>query len=348
MSVPKHIQEKIGRNLFLNPNHPISIIKEKIYEYFGNSYMKIENFPVEVSTVKNFDDLCIEKDHPSRSKSDTYYISKNVVLRTHMTAFLTTVLNNYQNKIYYGDYKNFLFVGDVYRKDEIDSSHYPVFHQLDGLCIIDKDKNPIDEIKKTIGGLIEYLFPGCDYNFNDEYYPFNSKAFEVNVNYNGKMIEVLGCGIKRPDILEKFGITDKQAWGFGLGLDRLAMIFFDIPDIRYMWSEDERFISQFEQGKITHFKSFAKHPPIHKDISFFREKDFNLNEFYEICREKAGDLIEDINLFDKYYSEKEKKESVSFRINYNSNERNLTSQEVNEIHDSIKAEINKNISLKLR
>jgi phenylalanyl-tRNA synthetase alpha chain len=319
MSIPKHIKEKIGKNLFLKPNHPISIIKDKIYEYFGDSFMKIENFPVEVSTIKNFDDLCIPQDHPSRSRSDTYYSNKNVVLRTHMTAFLTTVLNNYNNKRY-GQFQNFLFIGDVYRKDEIDSTHYPVFHQLDGVCFLNKEQDPISEIKKTIGGLIEFLFPGCEYEFKDDFYPFNSQAFEVNVNYNGKLIEVLGCGVKKQEILDNFGVSDKQAWGFGLGLDRLAMIFFDIPDIRYLY----------------------------KDISFFKTKEFNLNEFYELCRGVGGDLIESIKLFDSFYSEKEGKESNSFRITYSSNERNLTNEEINEIHDSIKQEVSKNISLKLR
>ncbi len=347
MSIPKHIKEKIGKNLFLKTNHPISIIKDKIYEYFGDSYMKIENFPVEVSTVKNFDDLCIALDHPSRSRSDTYYISKNVVLRTHMTAFFTTVLNNYKNGRY-GQFQNFLFVGDVYRKDEIDSTHYPVFHQLDGVCFLDKDQDPILEIKKNIGGLIEFVFPDCEYEFKDEFYPFNSKAFEVNVSYNGKLIEVLGCGVKKQEIVENFGVYNKQAWGFGLGLDRLAMIFFDIPDIRYLWSEDERFISQFEKGKITHFKPFSKHPSVCKDISFFKTKEFNLNEFYELCRGFGGDLIESIKLFDSFYSEKEGKESNSFRISYSSNERSLTNEEINEIHDSIKQEVSKNTSLKLR
>ena len=347
MSVPKHIQEKVGKKLFLQPNHPISIIKEKIYEYFGDSYMKIENFPVEVSTVKNFDDLCIPQDHPSRSKSDTYYSNKNVVLRTHMTAFLTTVLHNFKNDRY-KDYDKFLFVGDVYRKDEIDSTHYPVFHQLDGVCFLDKNQDPIIEIKKTMGGLIEFLFPCCEYEFKDEFYPFNSQAFEVNVNYNGKWIEVLGCGIKKQEILGNFGLSDKQAWGFGLGLDRLAMIFFGIPDIRYLWSEDERFKSQFEKGKITHFKPFSKHPPIHKDISFFKAKEFNLNEFYEVCKGIGGDLIESIKLFDSFYSEKEGKESNSFRITYSSNERNLTNEEINKIHNEIKHEVSNNISLKLR
>jgi phenylalanyl-tRNA synthetase alpha chain len=347
MSIPKHIKEKIGKNLFLKQNHPISIIKDKIYEYFGDSFMKIENFPVEVSTIKNFDDLCIPQDHPSRSSSDTYYSKKNVVLRTHMTAFLTTVLNNYNNKRY-GQFQNFLFIGDVYRKDEIDSTHYPVFHQLDGVCFLNKDQDPISEIKKTIGGLIEFLFPGCEHEFKDEFYPFNSQAFEVNVNYNGKLIEVLGCGVKKQEILDSFGVSDKQAWGFGLGLDRLAMIFFDIPDIRYLWSEDERFISQFEKGKITHFKPFSKHPSVYKDISFFKTKEFNLNEFYELCRGIGGDLIESIKLFDSFYSEKDGKESNSFRIIYSSNERNLTNEEINEIHDSIKQEVSKNISLKLR
>lgn len=347
MAIPKHIKNKIGKNLFKKTNHPIGIIKENIYDYFGESFYKIEDLPVETSVKNNFDDLLISSDHPSRSKHDTYYVNKDTVLRTHMTSSLSIILDKYKNKEV-GEYSNFLSVGDVYRKDEIDSTHYPVFHQLDGVCIMDKDKDPISAIKTSLGGLIEHLFPNCEYSFKDEYYPFNSTAFEVNVKYGDKWIEVLGCGVKKQEILDSFGLTDKIAWGFGLGLDRLAMIFFEIPDIRYIWSEDENFLNQFKKGQINKFKSFSKYPPVYKDVSFFLEHDFNLNEFYEICREEGGDLIENISITDKFFSEKEKKESLCLRITYRSNEKSLTDSEINIIHNSIKEQINNNSKLKLR
>jgi phenylalanyl-tRNA synthetase alpha chain len=344
MSIPNHIKNKLNRNLFLKEDHPICIIKEKIYDYFGDSFLKKDDFYKVANVKNNFDDLLIKEDHPSRSKNDTYYVSKNEVLRTHMTAHLTSILSEYSDN----GFKNFLYTGDVYRKDEIDSSHFPVFHQMDGVCLMDSGSDPVNALKTSLGGLIEHLFPGCEYSFKDEYYPFNSTAFEVNVNFNGKLIEVLGCGVKRQEILDSFGLTNKVAWGFGLGLDRLAMIFFEIPDIRYIWSDDVRFLKQFKKGKITKFKPYSKYPPVYKDVSFFIDKDFNLNQFYEICREEAGDLIENIFIMDNFFSDKEKKESICFRITYRSNDKNLTDVEINEIHNKIKEQIKNNPQLKLR
>lgn len=345
MKIPKHIEDKMSKDLFMKENHPIHIIKNKIYDYFGEDFLKIEDFPKIVNTKNNFDDLLIGENHPSRSKSDTYYVGKDLVLRTHMTAFLSTILNN--NKIL-TKFNNFLYVGDVYRKDEIDATHYPIFHQLDGVCILDKDQDPIVALKTSLGGLIEHLFPGCEYSFKDEYYPFNSTAFEVNVKFGDKWIEVLGCGVKKQEILDSAGLFDKVAWGFGLGLDRLAMIFFKIPDIRYIWSDDERFLNQFEKGKISKFKSFSKYPPVYKDVSFFVNPGFNMNEFYEICREEAGDLIENISMTDKFFSEKLGQDSYCFRLTYRSNEKNLTDEEINTIHNNIKEQVKNNSQLKLR
>ena len=346
MNIPKHIIEKSEKNLFLKENHPICIIKQKIYDYFGDEFKKIEDFPKVVDVYRNFDRLLIEKNHPSRSKNDTYYVDKDFfVLRTHMTAFLTTILSN---KNYLKDFNNFLYVGDVYRKDEIDSTHYPIFHQLDGVCIMDKDEDPTTAIKTSLGGLIEHLFPGCEYSFNNEYYPFILNALEVNVKYNDKWIEVLGCGLFMQEIIDSVGLEDKVAWGFGLGLDRLAMIFFDIPDIRYLWSDDERFLSQFNKGEITKFKPYSKYPPVDKDISFFVDLDFNMNEFYELCREESVDLIEDISEIDVFFSDKEKKFSHCFKITYRSNDRSLTNEEINKINDNIKEKIKNHSQLKLR
>lgn len=345
MKLPKHIEDKMNKNLFTQNNHPICIIKNKIYDYFGEDFLKIEDFPKVVETKKNFDDLLIDKNHPSRSKTDTYYVGKDIVLRTHMTAFLSTILTN--NYIL-TKFSNFLYVGDVYRKDEIDSTHYPIFHQLDGVCILDKDEDPIIALKTSLGGLIEHLFPGCEYSFKDEYYPFNSTAFEVNVKYGDKWIEVLGCGVKKQEILDAAGMNNKTAWGFGLGLDRLAMIFFEIPDIRYIWSEDERFLNQFSKHQITKFKPYSKYPPVYKDISFFVKLGFNMNEFYEICREEAGDLIEIISMIEIFFSEKIQQTSYCFRITYRSNDRSLTNDEINKIHDNIKDKVKSNSQLKLR
>ena len=129
-NVPINIQEKIGRNLHLLPHHPLSILKKKVELYFKTlenepSFALFDSLSPIVSTTQCFDDLLTPKDHVSRSIQDTYYLNHDTLLRTHTTAHQTTLLKN--------KCKAFLVSGDVYRRDEIDACHYPVFHQLDGV-----------------------------------------------------------------------------------------------------------------------------------------------------------------------------------------------------------------------
>src|SRR5579859_6083403 len=198
-----------------------------------------------VHVYNNFDSLRIPEDHPSRRPSDTYYVDDEHVLRTHTSAHQTDLLGSMHQK--------FLVTGDVYRKDDIDASHYPVFHQMEGVCITE---NPDEELKKVITGLIAKLFPGKEFRLKSDYFPFTNPSYEVEVKFNDSWLEVLGCGVIHPEVIENTSETNpslagKTGWAFGLGLERLAMILFEIPDIRLFWSEDSRFLSQFEEGKIT-------------------------------------------------------------------------------------------------
>ena len=126
-NITPSIQAKIGRNLHNQKNHPLEIIKSKIYEFFSEDFGKFDDFNPIVNIEDNFDKLLIEKDHPSRGMSDTYYVDENKVLRTHTSA--------HQNELMESGHRKFLVTGDVYRKDEIDSSHYPVFHQMEGVWV---------------------------------------------------------------------------------------------------------------------------------------------------------------------------------------------------------------------
>jgi len=330
----------MNRNIHNQKNHPIEIIKRKIYEFFGDNFEKFDNLSPKVTVEENFDKLLIPKDHPARGTSDTYYVDSNTVLRTHTSA--------HQNELLKKGYKSFLVTGDVYRKDEINSCHYPVFHQMEGLHIVDDDDNVIEDITTTIKGLVAYLFPGCVYRINDDYFPFTEPSFEVEVKFNGEWLEIMGGGIVRNKILENNGILDKKAWAFGLGLERLAMILFKIPDIRYFWTEDERFINQFSFGNIVEFKEYSKYPPCSKDISFWINDEYNFNNFCEIVRELGGDIIEDISKIDEFTNKKTNKTSHCYRIVYRSNDRSLTNEEVDEIQTKIRNESEEKLLLELR
>lgn len=337
------ISEKIGKNLHNQKNHPIEIIKRKIYDYFGNDFEKFDTFKPVVNVKNNFDDLRIGKDHPSRKPSDTYYIDENNVLRTHTSAHQTDLLKQ--------GYKKFLVTGDVYRKDQIDATHFPVFHQMEGVCVFDTeitDEDIQNDLKKTLGGLIEVLFPGCEYRFNSDFFPFTEPSFEVEVLFNGKWMEVLGCGVVHKEIMENCGIGFRKAWAFGLGLERLAMVLFNITDIRYFWSGDQRFIKQFETGEIVEFKPYSKYPCCILDLSFWISDKYNDNEFYGIVREVGGDVVEEIKFFDEFTHPKTNKISKAFTIIYRSNDRGLTTEEAEEIQKSIKEVAIKELGVEIR
>lgn len=329
-NIPKFIEDKLPRKLHNQKNHPIEIIKNHIYQYFKQQTKYNFNFfddlsPV-VSTEDNFDKLLIPVNHPARSKSDTYYVNEKEVLRTHTSA--------HQNELLAQGYQSFIVTGDVYRKDEIDARHYPVFHQMEILTIVNDQCNPEDELKGLLAGLINYLFPNCNYRFNPDYFPFTHPSFEIEVEYNGKWLEVLGCGVVQPVILENNGIQNKKAIATGLGLDRLAMIFSCIPDIRYIWTTSDKFLSQYADGKLNKFIPYSDLPSQDKDISFFvpinkllieantnkQVSWFDENDFFELIREVVGDLMEEVKISDSFYNKKINKYSRTYKFLYSPND----------------------------
>lgn len=347
MNIPNSILSKVNSNLYLQPNHPISIIKSKIVNAFN--FPLIENLSPYVSVDDNFNSLLIPIDHPSRSKSDTFYQDDQMVLRTHMTAHLNQLVKA-------GNHK-YITCGDVYRKDEIDRNHYPVFHQLDSFKLIN---NPEQDLRTTLSNVIKNIFGDVNFRFleqnngDDVYFPFTINSCEVEVEFynqitgQSKFIEVLGGGSVHPDIMTNVGLSGQTAWAFGMGLERLAMILFDIPDIRLFWSKDERFLSQFTEGTISKFVPFSKYPLCYKDISFWLHPSFKENEFFSIIQEEGNDLIEEVFLVSSFKHPKSSQISKCYRINYRSNERSLTNAEINKIQDNIRSRATKELKLQLR
>ncbi len=340
MNIPSNIANKLGMNLHNKEHHPIQIIKSKIQQYFGEEFTKFDTLNPIVNVEDNFDKLLINKDHPSRRPSDTYYYTDNKVLRTHTSA--------HQNNLLCEGNKMFLATGDVYRKDTIDCCHYPVFHQMEGVKICEDGVDAVEDLKKHINGLIQHLFPNCEYKLREDYFPFTEPSFEVDVFYNGDWMEVLGCGKIHQDIMNNCGLGDKQGWAFGLGLERLAMVLFTIPDIRYFWTDDKRFHNQFTSDEIITFKEYSKLPPCMKDISFWIGESFSENDFCEIIRENGGDLVENIKLTDEFTHPKTQKQSKCYNITYRSNDRSLTNEEINKIQDNIRKSLQEKMSVVLR
>mmetsp|Transcript_33538 Transcript_33538/g.99935 ORF Transcript_33538/g.99935 Transcript_33538/m.99935 type:complete len:433 (-) Transcript_33538:452-1750(-) len=348
-NVPPHIAELVGRGLHLKEDHPIGIIRAKIQEYFAGLDDDFTVFDAEdpiVTTTQCFDDLRIPPEHPGRSPSDTYYITDETLLRTHTSAHQSQHLRE--------GHECFLCTGDVYRRDEIDASHYPAFHQLEGVKLFDEDELKVqdldhdewiesgqckmigDDLKKTLEGLMDHLFGPCEKRWADDYFPFTEPSFEMEIMYEGEWLEVLGCGVVHTEVLSNVNMPERHGWAFGLGLERLAMILFKIPDIRLFWTDDERFSSQFKAGDITTFEPYSKYPPVFKDIAFWTPEGYVENDFFELARGVAGDLVERIECTDEFTNPKTGKSSKCYRIAYRSMDRSLTNEEINELQDNLR------------
>ncbi len=324
-------------------NSPVKILFDQIIGLPRFKDFDIVEFPKVVSVENDFDLLNTPKDHPSRKPTDTYYVDDNYVLRTQMTAFWSFYLKDagVLKRLETEGQIAALCPGIVYRKDEIDRHHFPAFHQIDGLFICKKEKKVItqDDLKAVQVDLAQGIFgKGIEYQFLDDDFPYTVQSLEMDIMFNGKWLEVNGAGLVNPIVLKNFGLDPEvyNGWAFGFG-ERLAMIKMGIPDIRILWSDDVRITSQFKDINST-FKDVSKYPSTLRDISFIINQDISLNTYYEIVRECAGNLIEQVELLDTYKNAEKfgaDKVSYTFRIIYRSFERTLTNEEVNAIQDKI-------------
>ena len=388
-NVTQTIIDRVDRNLHLVPYHPINIIKQRVVNHFhqryttrtGNAiFAHFDNVGPAVTTEQNFDSLLVPKDHVSRSPRDNYYINSSYVLRSHTSA--------HQRDFVKMGLDCFLVTGDVYRRDEIDPSHYPVFHQMEGVRLFtkqqlfqstddslevfetkvteaDEDSKQAEhtfdaakmvelDLKRTLEELVKDLFgQDTETRWVSCYFPFTHPSFELEIKFNGEWMEMLGSGVMRHGILKQGGAENKIGWAFGLGLDRLAMLMFDIPDIRLLWSNDIRFIGQFldvnhDRSTNIKFVPFSKFPPCFKDIAFWLGNNFSQNDFYELVRSAGGDVVEKVELIDVFVHPHTNKQSHCYRITYRSMDRSLQHHEVNEIHNSIRRTVQEQLLVELR
>ena len=151
--------------------------------------------------------------------------------------------------------------------------------------------------------------------------------------------------------MRRCAVGDRQGYAFGLGLERLAMVLFSIPDIRLFWTDDERFLGQFSDGKIRPFEPYSKHPPCIKDISFWLPPPnvpFHENDVHNAIRESGGDLVESVSLVDEFENPKTGQTSHCYRINYRSMDRSLSNDEINAIQADVREHLQTNFGVQLR
>ncbi len=232
--------------------HPMNIVLEDVLEVFtGLGFEVVEGPEVEYDHY-NFELLNLPKNHPARDMQDTFYVDDNIVLRTHTSPVQARIMTTRKPPI------RIVCPGRVYRADELDATHSPVFHQLEGL-VIGEDIS-MGDLKGTLDAFAERLYgKGIATRFRPSFFPFTEPSAEVDLtcaNCHGKgcrmckgtgWIEVLGAGMVNPKVLEMCGIDSRKYSGFafGMGLERLSILKYNIPSIRDMYENDLRFLSQF-------------------------------------------------------------------------------------------------------
>ena len=323
---------------------PVKILFDQIKALPRFKDFDVVDFPRIVTVEQNFDLLNAPADHPSRRETDTYYVDQNHVLRTQATVMWSFYLKDKEilEKLEREGEIKALSTGIVFRKDEIDRNHYPAFHQIDGLYVCKRSKKTITQkdLEDVQVDLAKSIFgTDIEYQFLTDTFPFTDPSVEMDIKFNGDWLEVNGAGLVHPQVLRNFGLDPEMynGWAFGFG-DRLAMIKMGIPDIRILWSDDPRITSQFKDINST-FKEVSKYPAVVRDISFVIDASISLNNYYEIVRDIAGNLIEEVQLIDTFKNEQKfgaGKVSYTFRIVYRSLERTLTNSEVNDIHEEIR------------
>ena len=236
----------------IGAEHPIQLVLNEVLSCFeGLGFQVAEGPEVELDKF-NFELLNLPKNHPARDAQDTFYIDDNIVLRTHTSPVQARTMLTKKPPI------RIVCPGRVFRADEVDATHSPVFHQIEGL-VIDKDVTMAD-LKGTLDAFAKRLYGSdIDVRFRPSFFPFTEPSAEVDLtcfNCHGQgcrvckgtgWIEVLGCGMVNPKVLEMCGIDSSvySGFAFGIGLERITMLRYGIKDMRLLYEGDLRFLKQF-------------------------------------------------------------------------------------------------------
>lgn len=232
--------------------HPLTQVMNKLKDIFLGMGFSIAEGPEVEYDYYNFEALNIPKDHPARDTQDTFYIEDNIVLRTQTSPIQVRVMEKQKPPI------RVIAPGKVFRSDTVDATHSPVFHQIEGL-VVDKGVT-MSDLKGTLEMFVKSLYgKSTEVRFRPHHFPFTEPSAEMDIscfNCGGKgcsmckgegWVEILGCGMVHPKVLENCGIDPEEYSGFafGIGLERVAMGKYDINDLRLFFENDLRFLDQF-------------------------------------------------------------------------------------------------------
>ena len=226
---------------FIPPGHrhPLISTIEEIVDIFAGLGSRVEEGPEIETDHYNFTALNIPPHHPARDMQDTFYLSASELLRTHTSPVQIRHLEKNPPPV------RIVAPGRVYRRDAVDATHSPVFHQVEVLAI--DEGLDFSHLRGTVTTFLQQFFGDLPVRFRASYFPFTEPSAEVDVMWRGRWLEVMGCGMVDPAVLEGLGLDPDRWSGFaaGLGVERFCMVRHGIDDIRRLFTSDLRFLEQF-------------------------------------------------------------------------------------------------------
>ena len=219
--------------------HPINGMIDRALDIFIGMGYTVASGPEIETDYYNFEALNTPLDHPARDMQDTFYLPDGNLLRTHTSSVQIRYMETEEPPI------RVVAPGRVYRRDNVDSTHAVVFHQLELLAI--DEGLTFGDLKGTIKVFLQAIFGDLPIRFRASYFPFTEPSAEVDLQWNGRWLEVMGCGMVHPNMLKAVGYDQDIYTGFaaGFGIERFAMVLHQLDDIRRVYASDLRFLKQF-------------------------------------------------------------------------------------------------------
>ena len=219
--------------------HPVTQTIKDICNFFEKMGFDIESGPEAEIDYYNFEALNVPDDHPAKDMHDTFYLNNKGLLRTHTSPVQIRTMEKAEAP------HRIICPGKVYRKDS-DLTHTPMFHQIEGLVV--EEGASFSQLKGLLNDFLEDFFgKEVELRFRPSYFPFTEPSAEADIRWKKNWLEVLGCGMVHPNVLKGVGVDAKKynGFAFGLGVERMAMLKYDIPDLRAFFDNDIRFLKQF-------------------------------------------------------------------------------------------------------
>jgi phenylalanyl-tRNA synthetase alpha chain len=219
--------------------HPLNSVIDKALDVFVGLGYTVATGPEMETDYYNFEALNTPPDHPARDMQDTFYLPDGNLLRTHTSSVQIRYMEAEEPPI------RIVAPGRVYRRDNVDATHAAVFHQIELLAI--DEGLTFTDLKGTIKEFLQQIFGEVPIRFRASYFPFTEPSAEVDLQWNGRWLEVMGCGMVDPNVLKAVGYDPEVYTGFaaGFGVERFAMVLHELDDIRRVYASDLRFLQQF-------------------------------------------------------------------------------------------------------